>query len=168
VGIDTSSEKMYQPNNIPIAINLDSTSVNTLAIRYSNVRSIIEKDWTKRWFRGIGFRVRLGEINISFVELVLFGKVSAGLNFGISGLFLALSVLYFFLFMFYARRIENLYYSLFTFFIGSLFISIYINQSFFINFATHIIFSSMAALAIIYTFLFYLAFLNSIFYNKMI
>ena len=168
VGIDTSSERMDQPNNIPIVINLDSTSVNTLAIRYSNARSIIEKDWTKRWFRGIGFRVRIGEINNSFNDLIIGGRASAAVNFGIAGLFLALSTLYFFLFIFYARRIENLYYSLFTLFIGFLFISIYFNQAFYINITTYLVFSAITALSLIYVFLFFLAFLNSIFYNKMI
>lgn len=168
VGIDTSSERMDQPNNIPIVINLDSTSVNTLAIRYSNVRSIIEKDWTKRWFRGIGFRVTIREMNNSFNDLILGGRASAGVNFGIAGLFLALSTLYFFLFIFYARRIENLYYSLFTLFIGFLFVSMYFSQAFFINFTTYIVFSAITALSLIYVFLFYLAFLNAIFYNKMI
>ncbi|MCK5456785.1 MAG: hypothetical protein KAI45_06625, partial [Melioribacteraceae bacterium] len=168
VGIDTSSERMEQPNDIPIIINLDTTSVNTLAIRYSNARSILEKDWTERWFRGIGFRVTIREMNNSFNDLILGGRASAGVNFGIAGLFLALSTLYFFLFIFYARRIENLYYSLFTLFIGFLFISIYFNQAFFIDFTTYIVFSAISALSTIYIFLFYLAFLNSIFYSKMI
>ena len=86
----------------------DSTAVNTLAIRYSNQNSIVEKEWTKRWSRGVGFRVILREMNSSFAELILRGRIASGVNFGIAGLFLALSALYFFLFIFYARRIENL------------------------------------------------------------
>ena len=168
VGSDTSSEKIDQPNNIPIVINLDSTTVNTLAVRYSNQKSIVEKDWTTRWFREIGFRLRIREVNSSFAELILVGKMAAAVNFGIAGLFLSLAALYFFLFIFYARRIENLYYSLFTLFIGFLFISIYFTQAFFISLTSQIIFSAISALSIIYIFLFYLAFLNSIFYNKMI
>ncbi len=168
VGIDTSSEKTDQPNYIPIVINLDTTRVNTLAIRYSNQNSIVEKDWTKRWFRGIGFRVIIRDVNESFTELIWQGRVSAGVNFGIAGLFLALSALYFFLFIFYARRIENLYYSLFTLFIGFLFISTYFRHAFFISSTIHILFGAITVLSIVYAFLFYLAFLNSIFYRKII
>lgn len=167
VGVDTASEKSDQPNDIPIVINLDTNLVNTLAIRYSNQSSITEKDWMIKWFRRGGFRSRIGNVNTTYSELFYFGRVSAAINFGISGLFISLAILYFFLFIFYARRFENLYYSLFSLFVGLLFMSIYFRQFFFISRTTEIIYSSISALSIIYVFLFLLAFLNRIFYHRL-
>ncbi|MBU0475375.1 MAG: SpoIIE family protein phosphatase [Bacteroidetes bacterium] len=167
VGVDTSSEKIDQPNGIPIVINLDTNLVNTLAIRYSNQKSITDKDWMTRWFRGIGFQVGIRDVNKSFIDLIYEGRISAGANFGIAGMYLSLTVLYFFLFIFYARRIENLYYALFTLFISLVFISSFFNNAIFISLNVIVIAKIVAGLSFVYIFLFYLAFLNSIFYKKM-
>lgn len=167
VGADTASEVNVQPNSIPIVINLDSTIINTLAIRYSNQNSVTNKSWMTRWFRMGGFRISISDINDSFNKLIIEGRIASALNFGITGLFLSLSALYFFLFIFYARRVENLYYSLFNFFIGLLFASIYFEHAFFINLSVSMFIKSLSALSVIYAFLFFLAFLNSIFYSKM-
>lgn len=167
VGIDTSSEKIDQPNNIPFVINLDTNLVNTLAIRYSNQKSITDKDWMTRWFRGIGFQVRIRDVDKSFIDLIYEGKISSGVNFGIAGMYLSLTMLYFFLFIFYARRIENLYYALFTFFICSVFFASFFENSIFISQNVKVISNIVNGLSLVYIFLFYLAFLNSIFYEKM-
>ena len=154
VGADTSLEKNYQPNGIPIVIDLDSTIANTFAIRYSNQKSIYEKKWMTRWFRAIGFTAAISDVNLSFKELILQGRLGAAINFGIIGLFFSLSALYFFLFIFYARRVENLYYSLFNFFTSLFFIAIYLGQGFYISLTVSMIFKSLMALSLAFIFLF--------------
>ncbi len=166
VGKDTSSEKIFQPLGIPIVLELDTNLVYTLAIRYSNQRSIIDKSWMKHWLSGNGFEVSFREINLAFSKLIYSGRIGSGVNFGIFGLFLSLSILYFFLFIFYVRRVENLYYSFFTFFIGLIFASVYMQYSFFGGITYIVIIKIVNIFAILLTFIFYLAFLNSIFYKR--
>ena len=167
IGADSISEVNFQPNRIPFVINLDSTITNTLAVRYSNQKSITDKDWITKWFRSIGFSIALSDVNSSFRDVIFQSKIGSAINFGIMGLFLSLSALYFFLFIFYARRIENLYYSLFNLSTGLLFIAIYFQQAIFISLLTTMVFRALMFLSIVLIFLFYLAFLNSIFYTKM-
>ena len=167
VGRDTSQEKNFQPQNIPIVLNLDTNLVYTLAIRYSNQKSISDKKWMDEWYSGNGFRIVLREVNASFKSLIYNGIAGAGINFGISGLYYSLSILYFFLFVFYARRIENLYYSFFTLFLGLIFTSNYITNAIYFGLVSKIVFDIISFFSLLLIFLFYLAFLNSIFYKKM-
>ncbi len=166
VGADTSTEKNYQPLSIPIALNLDTNLIYTLAIRYSNQKSIIDKRWMDKWFYGNGFSVTLREINSSVKNYVMGSRIGAGINFGISGLYYSLSILYFFLFIFYARRVENLYYSLFTLFLGIVFTLVYMMNAFFLGLVYVVVFQILNIISVLLIFLFYLAFLNSIFYEK--
>ncbi len=166
VGADTSTEKIFQPQNIPIILNLDTNLVYTLAVRYSNQKSIIDKRWMKKWYQGNGFGISFRDVNSAFKELITQGKMGAGINMGISGLYYSLSILYFFLFLFYARRVENLFYSLFTLFLGLLFTTSYITNTFFFGLTFVVVLKILGFISILLIFIFYLAFLNSIFYKK--
>ncbi len=166
VGADTSTEKNYQPQNIPIVLNLDTNLTYTLAVRYSNQKSIIDKRWMNKWYPGSGFSIMLQDANSSFKSLIHQGKMGAGINIGISGLYFSLAILYFFLFLFYARRIENLYYSLFTFFLGLLFTTSYITNFFYFGLTSVVVLKIVSFISVLSIFIFYLAFLNSIFYKK--
>ncbi len=166
VGADTSTEKNFQPQNIPIILNLDTNLVYTLAVRYSNQKSIIDKRWMEKWYQGNGFGITFRDVNSAFKELITQGKMGAGINMGISGLYYSLSILYFFLFLFYARRVENLFYSLFTLFLGLLFTTSYITNTFFFGLTFVVVLKILGFISILLIFIFYLAFLNSIFYKK--
>ncbi|MCF6271441.1 MAG: SpoIIE family protein phosphatase [Melioribacteraceae bacterium] len=166
VGADTATEENYQPLRIPIILNLDTNLVYTLAIRYSNQKSIIDKRWMNKWFYGNGFKVTLRDVNSSFRTFTMQSRIGSGVNFGISGLYYSLSILYFFLFVFYARRVENLYYSLFTLFLGLVFTLVYVVNSFFFSLIYFVLFQILIIISTLLIFLFYLAFLNSIFYKK--
>lgn len=161
------SEEDFQPLNIPIVLNLDSNLVYTLSIRYSNQKLFSDKVWAEKWFHGIGFKVNLRGVNFAFSKLISNSKISSGVNFGISGLYYSLAILYFFLFVFYARRIENLYYSLFTLFLGIVFTASYIQSSFYFSYNYLIMIKVVNFIAGHLVFLFYIAFLNAIFYKKM-
>ena len=121
VSRDSKLEKPFQPHDVPAALQLDSNIVYLIAVRYSNHKAAIEKESFNSWFGLAGFRFRIREINTSVVDAVENAQGNFGLNFGLNGLFLSLSLLYFLLFLFYSRKKENLFYSFFTFLIVVLF-----------------------------------------------
>ena len=50
VSTDYKTEETYNPRRIPIIVNLDSSMVYKLAIRYSNWHAVKNNDWFKKWF----------------------------------------------------------------------------------------------------------------------
>lgn len=167
VGSSTDTEENYQPRRIPIIINLDSNLVYTLAIRYSNWQAKENYDWYKKWFSQIGFSLSVSNSNRIIKSAVHNEGLTYAVNIGISGIFFTLSLLYFLLYLFYLRKKENLYYSLFTFFLGIIFfisVAIRFNSS---NLNLESIFLIINNSALAFAFVSYLGFLYSIFYSKM-
>ncbi len=167
VSVFPDSEQIYQPRNKPIVINLDTNSVYLLAVRYSNWNAKIEKDWYKKWFSQIGFTLKIAGTNNFIKSTIVNEELTFSVNIGISGIFLTLSLLYLLLYLFYQRKRENLYYSLFTFFLGVLFfisIAIRLNTS---SLSLEAIFMMINSSALPFVFVSYLGFLYSIFYTKM-
>ncbi len=118
VGLTEDEEEIYQPRDIPFAVQLDSNFVYTIAVRYSNHLSISEDFFFSKWFRRAGFRIRISAMDDMIQSSVESEGVTFAVNMGIAGLFLSLAILYFLLFLFYSRHKENIYYSFFTFFIA--------------------------------------------------
>ncbi|VAX15832.1 Serine phosphatase RsbU, regulator of sigma subunit [hydrothermal vent metagenome] len=161
------SEQIYQPRNKPIVINLDTNSVYLLAVRYSNWSAKVDKDWYNRWFSQIGFTLKIAGTNNFIRSTIINEELTFSVNIGISGIFLTLSLLYLLLYLFYQRNRENLYYSLFTFFLGVLFfisIAIRLNTS---SLNLEVIFMMINSFALPFVFVSYLGFLYSIFYTKL-
>ncbi len=167
VSSNAEDEKIYQPFADPVSVLFDTNLVNTLAVRYSNHLPLTDYKWFKKWFRRAGFAIRIADLNSSISDSISDGRISYAVNFGLAGLFLSLGVLYFFLFLFYARRKENLFYSLFTIFIAILFIGGLLNRFVHSDLSLIVIFRSTSAVAITFIFTFYLGFLYSIFYENL-
>jgi serine phosphatase RsbU (regulator of sigma subunit) len=161
------SEKVYQQNSVPIAIEFNSDNSYVLAIRYSNHKLLADKEWYGKWFGYAGFKVKLSDINDSIYSSVSNSGLSQAVNMGIAAIFLSLSFLYFLLFFFYSMKRENLYYSLFTFFISVTFASGMLVKFVHSNIDLILILRLLSALAVIWIFPSYLAFIYSIFYKKM-
>ncbi len=159
-------EKPYQPNNIPVAVQLDSNSVYLIAVRYSNHMSVNEKYSFQNWFGFAGFHFSFRNIDTSIIKSVENTEGNIAINAILNGLFLSLSLLYFLLFLFYQRKKENLFYSFFTFMIVILFLAGIMTQMIQedLNLIRNIRIISNVALTFI--FVSYLAFLYSIFSEK--
>ncbi|MCP5062152.1 MAG: SpoIIE family protein phosphatase [Ignavibacteriae bacterium] len=160
------SEKVYQPQNIPVAINFTNDTNYVLAVRYSNHASIKEPEWVDSWYGKHGFTMQINNINDEIKNQILNGKTNFGVNFGIGGIFFSLAVLYFLLHLFYSKRKENLYYALFSFSLALLFFSSMMQQLVSTKLIWLIIFKLIAATGIALAFLGYLGFIYSIFYKK--
>jgi serine phosphatase RsbU (regulator of sigma subunit) len=160
------SEKVYQPQSIPIAINFTIDTNYVLAVRYSNHASIEDPEWTDSWYGQHGFTLRINEINDEVKNQILNGKMNFGVNFAIGGIFFSLAILYFLLHLFYSKRKENLYYALFSFSLALLFFSSKLGELVFTKIIWAIIFQTISITGIAIAFLGYLGFIYSIFYKK--
>jgi serine phosphatase RsbU (regulator of sigma subunit) len=147
----------------PIVLCADSAGTHLIAVRYAFRQ---RRKWYESWSRDIGFYLRIGSAeSLAFEEMKTKG-VGFGLNGLIAGLFFSLFILYFLLFLFYSRKVENLYYSLFTLGIAILLAGSVIKLFFFKSFLGLGVIQILQQLAIILIFLSYLGFLYSIFYSK--
>jgi len=160
------SEKVYNSEDIPIALDLDSNAKYVLAVRYSNHNSIEDPEWTDSWFGIHGFTIRIHDINSRIKDVVVNAKTNYGVNLGIAGIFLSLAILYFLLHLFYSKKRENLYYAFFAFSLSMVFAASMATQLIFTSLTWIIIFKIIGITGIALTFLFYLAFTYSIFYKK--
>jgi len=167
VGFNEDEEEIYQPRDIPFAVQLDSNIVYSLAIRYSNHLSISEDFFFSKFFRRAGFRFRISDMDEMIQNSVESEGVTFAVNMGIAGLFLSLAILYFLLFLFYSRNKENIYYSFFTLFIAFAFAHSMIQRFVHSDVTFYIVLLIIGSFAIVFTFPSYLGFLYSIFYKKM-
>ncbi len=166
VSATPDSEKVYQPNGIPVALDFSKDTNYVLAVRYSNHSSVEDPKWTDSWYGHHGFTVQINNINDEIKSQILNGKTNFGINFAIGGIFFSLSILYFLLHLFYSKRKENLYYALFSFSLALLFFSSMLSQLVFTKIIWVIIFQTIGITGVALAFLGYLGFIYSIFYKK--
>lgn len=160
------SENVYQPHGIPIALNFGNDTNYVIAVRYSNYESVKDPEWIDSWFGNHGFILRFQELDTSILNMITNGKLNFGVNFLIGGIFLSLAVLYFLLYLFYSSKKENLYYALFSFSLSLLFPSGLLRQLVFENLTWLVIFNLISIVGVGFTFIGYLSFVYSIFYEK--
>jgi serine phosphatase RsbU (regulator of sigma subunit) len=166
IGETAEVETPYQPLNIPFIVTLDSSLVYTIAVRYSNKRAYEDFDWFTTQFSLIGFHLSLRNNDDAIINKVENERATFGVNIMISGIFLALTLLYFSLFVFYSDKKENLFYALFNLCISVLF-AVSMAQRFVISdLDLYVLYNTLNSAALTLVFVFYLGFLYSIFYTK--
>lgn len=166
VGNTLAKEEMYQPQDIPFPVELDTSLVYNLAIRYSNQNSVASKAWFKQWFGSPGLSFDIAGLEGMIKRSIDNGRINFLVNFVLVGLFFSLSLLYFFLFLFYELKKENLSYSLFNLFIAILFTFQMVSQLIYTGINRMAFLNISHSIALLYTFVAYLGFLYSIFYDK--
>ncbi|MGB5896190.1 MAG: SpoIIE family protein phosphatase, partial [Ignavibacteriaceae bacterium] len=166
IGKDISTETPHQPNSIPFAVVLDSSTTYVLAVRYSNKVTADDEVWFRAWFDYIGFDLRVRAIDESILDKVNNERTTLAVNIGIAGLFFALFLLYLALFIFYADRKENLYFALFNFSISVIFFASMFQRYIQSNLELMSIINGVTGSGLVLVFPFYLGFLYSIFYSK--
>lgn len=166
--VDTTIEKeeIYNPYGAPVILRLDESLVYTLAVRYSNSRATHDFKWYKKWNNTAGFDARIGPMFRSIRSRIMNEALNMTINIGLACIFLSLSLLYLLLFVFYARRKENLYYFLFTLFIALTFSSSMIPRFFASDYFQRTFWGIVSGVSLISIFWAYLGFLYSIFYEK--
>ena len=166
IGVTSRKETLYQPLNIPFTVTLDSSLIYTIAVRYSNKRAYEDFEWFTSRFGLIGFDLALRDNNDAIINKVEGERATFALNIMISGIFLALALLYFALFVFYSDKKENLFYALFTLCISVLFAAAMLQRLVTSNLELYVFYNTLSSASLTLVFIFYLGFLYSIFYIK--
>jgi hypothetical protein len=167
IGQDAQSETPHQPRDIPFSVVLDSSVAYVIAVRYSNRLSIEDEQWYRSWLGYMGFSLEIREIDDAITAIVNTERTTFAVNIGIAGIFLALALLYFSLFIFYSSRKENLYFALFNFSVSVIFASAMVRRYIESDLVTMIFLNGVSASFLVFVFPFYLGFLYSIFYKKL-
>jgi signal transduction histidine kinase len=114
IGSDTIKEKLYNPVNIPFIAVFDTSSIQVIAVRYSNQKA---QQNFKRYgnpAKNIGFNLSIGKtdklIDTSFYDSIL----TVGLFTSFAIFFLAFTLLNLLMFFFYSKGKEYFYFALYT------------------------------------------------------
>ena len=166
IGQTSEKETPYQPSNIPFTVILDTNLVYNIAVRYSNQLAYENLKWYDSKFESIGFTLSLRDNDDAITSKVDNEKANVALNILISGIFLALALLYFSLFIFYSDKKENVYYALFNFCISILFAVSQLERSVKSDLSLIVFYNTLSSASLTMVFIFYLGFLYSIFYTK--
>jgi two-component system, NtrC family, sensor kinase len=113
IGSDTIQEKFHNPFSSPFIAVFDTSSIQVIAIRYSNQKALQDFKRYGNRAKNIGFLFRIGTdklIDTYIKEAILNAALSA--TFVI--FFLAFTVLNLLMFFFYSKGKENFYFALFT------------------------------------------------------
>lgn len=123
VSDSSKNEVIYRSNNKPIVVRFDNTLYYTLAVRYSNHLPFEHTYLYPKLSKDIGFTSSLKSWDRGFAEYTNILSFGSTIGAVLVGIFLALSVIYLLLFSFYSKQKEYLYYTIFTFSMGVLFLS---------------------------------------------
>ena len=168
VSVKNENEEIYYSNSEPIIINFDSSSAYLFAVRYSNHLPIDHPFLYKKFRSTIGFYATFKYLT----EGINFYGVTQANNTFISawliGIFLSISVIYFFLFLFYSKQKEYLYYTIFTFAIALTFVDNLLDNVVTSDLLYFLGFTLLTPSFMLAVFLSVLAFLYQIFYGRML
>ena len=117
-------------------------------------------------FESIGFMFSLRDNDDAITSKVENERATVAVNILISGIFLALALLYFSLFIFYSDKKENIYYALFNLCISILFVVSQLERAVKSDLSLIVFYNILSSASITLVFIFYLGFLYSIFYTK--
>jgi adenylate cyclase len=100
------------PQALPFIFRMPGAGSHVLAVRYANYDA--KKNF--RWFKSrfTGFRMYVGDPDLAILSSFSNGTVFTGIYLFLSGLFLALSLIHFLLYMYYRAARSNLYFCLLT------------------------------------------------------
>ncbi len=122
IGAREEAEREFNPNGTPASIVFDGSGDHIIAVRHS-VQAM--RDVTSGWGRwlativsderyGVGFAASIAELNNSIAAREGFLEIQAGNRIGRVILCLSFALLHLFLFWFYPRQRDNLFFSLFA------------------------------------------------------
>jgi len=162
------NEKMYHEDEKPILVRLDSSLTYTFAVRFSNHFALTHNYLYSRNTKIIGFIAKIKKWDKGLNKYTNNLSLGTSIGAGLTGIFMSLSVLYFLLFSFYSSQKEYLYYTIFTFSMGIVFLfsllSNIMHSSYFYYYAR----SFILPFFLISIFISVVAFLYKIFYGRML
>jgi serine phosphatase RsbU (regulator of sigma subunit) len=167
VSHNPDTEIIYNPQNIPFIAVLDSSRIQVLAVRYTNLKA---KEYYARYKKNAdqaGFSISIQSSNKSIKQKVEGTYSETFMDTILGGILLAFAVLHMLIYFFYSREKENLFYALFAgsmaLFFGAI---LFVSNSNSVNDLWYLV-NLSAIIFISIMFASYVFFLYSIFYDKM-
>lgn len=115
VANNKKDEEFYDPSNSPYVFSLDTTTVYTFAVRYSNHSNSGWEYYYNKFFGHLGFYLRLFDYNKNVESEMKYKHEITSFDWGVNGFTLAFSLIFFLLYFFYSKRKQNLYFAFFIF-----------------------------------------------------
>jgi len=115
-----TNEKHYDPVYLPVDIRFENRKNHLLAVRYANARAV--NDFKEDENDSPGFTIKFAQLREAIENRYVNSNVLTGVFIFYFAFFLALSFLHFMLFLYYRKNKSNLYYSIFNFTFGIMFI----------------------------------------------
>jgi serine phosphatase RsbU (regulator of sigma subunit) len=128
VSTRASEEEIFDPHNVPYVMTFDQDSIYTLAIRYSNHSYIGWKYLYQKFFSHIGFSFSVVDFNEkidSHMELTI---ENSSFVWSLFAFYFTFALIFFLLYFFYSKKVQNLFFALFVFGIAIYFLSAGIQQ----------------------------------------
>ena len=109
---DTSEEQRYNPKLLPRIIHFGDSSHQVLAVRYHHEKAY---SFSKRYYQhNAGFNMSIGDPDLAISQVDYF-ITSSNFFLGLIMIFAILGFIHLLFFLFYKKKISNLYYSIFLF-----------------------------------------------------
>ena len=161
---DSISEKRFNPRKIPVLLQFASQKHQVMAIRYAHQTAGV---YHRRYYhKKMGFTVSIKPFQTAMAEVSYFLIANYSLL-GLMMIFLILGFIHLLIYLFYRKKIANLYYSIFMFFFSLLVYSAKMELAISINPDTYIKGRYFISMGIPMFFISLLGFVYSLFYKKM-
>ena len=168
VSNNTDKEIIYHEDAGPILVRLDSTLSYTLAVRFSNHSVLSHAYLYSRNTKNIGFIVRITNWDKGLSRYANTLTFTNSFSAGLAGIFMSISIIYFLLFLFYSNQKEYLYYTIFTFSMGVVFLLAFLGNIIHSSLVFYFARPLILPFFLISIFISIVAFLYKIFYGKML
>lgn len=160
---DTASEKRHNQKMIPVLLRFATQKNQVLAIRYAHEKAGL---FNRRYFHDeMGFTASIKPFQAAMAEVSYFLMANYSLL-GLMMIFLILGFVHLLIFLFYRKKIANLYYSIFMFIFSFMVYVAKMELSITINPDTFIKARYFMSLGIPLFFISLLGFIYSLFYKK--
>jgi len=161
------NEVTFDPKRLPFGVYLDSSSVHTLAVRYSNTFCEQRRNIFKVYTKKPGFSLRISELDETYRIYNRNDDINTIIQVSLSGLIFALGLIHLLIYFFHRKEKAHLHYSNFAFSVVFMVVSGLIFK-YFTQSSSYNIFSVVNILTVLVIFLFLLRFLYTINYGKII
>ena len=160
---DTVKEERYNPKLLPLIMQFDEYAHQVLAVRYSNKTA---SQYSKRFYHhNAGFTLSLAD-NKSAIEQLKYFIISNNFFLGLIMIFMILGFIHSLFYIFYRKKISNLYYSIFLFIFSLLVYAGKLQNAVSLNPDTQIKVAYFTSLISPFFFIALQGFIYSLFYQK--
>ncbi|UCF64533.1 MAG: SpoIIE family protein phosphatase, partial [bacterium] len=165
---DSDQGEICDPRLFPHLIQFDSTTVYTIAVKYSNHKAVQKKYLYEKFFGHIGFSLALCHYSCEIENEINNEIELLSLRWDLTGFYLAFSIIFLLLYFFYSPRKENLYFALFSIGLSLFGIANNLDTMSHARLEVVALYRFLSFLGVSFIFIFFLLFIYEIVYQRII